>query len=236
VTHPVTVRWLHLDDLDDPDDPDDLGDLDGDPTSVPLSPGERARLAALRVPADRRRFLGARSLLRAAVAEVTGADPRHVRLHQRCERCGGPHGRPQVQVGTDPGPHVSVAHAGALAVVAVGRSPVGVDVEPVAPVLRSTQPPWPVGPPAPAGVSDLRTWVRREAVLKAVGLGVDVDPDPVRLGPPDAPPRLVAWSGPGRRPRVHLADLDTAPGHLVTVATVGRRRPVDAAPLRVSGW
>lgn len=211
MTGPVTVRWAHLDDLSD-----------AALATVPLTGGEQDRVRALRRDPDRRLFVGARYLLRAAVGEVTGTDPDQVVLHQRCSRCDGPHGRPTVQVGSGPGPHVSIAHAGCLAVVAASADPVGVDVEPCPPADRDG---------APTDRLDRRTWVRREAVLKALGLGVDVEPDPVHLGPADATPKLVGWSGPGRRPRIHLTDLDTDPGHLVTVAGVGRRRPVDVGRL-----
>jgi 4'-phosphopantetheinyl transferase len=176
-----------------------------------LSEHERARLGAMRLEADRRRFVAARVLLRAAVAEVTGRDLRDVVLRQTCKRCGGPHGRLEAAVGARR-VEVSLSHAGALAVVAVGSRPVGVDVEPL------------LGPGGPAvGDDELRTWVRTEAVLKATGHGLEVDPAHLRLSAPATPPRLVTWQGPGRRPRMRLADLDLAPGHVAAVARSGRR-------------
>jgi 4'-phosphopantetheinyl transferase len=96
---------------------------------------------------------------------------------------------------------VSLAHAGELAVVALARHPVGVDVE----------------------AGDRTTWTRTEAVLKATGHGLDVDPSLVGLGPPDAPPRLVRWDGPGRRPALRLADVTTEDGYVAAVARLGRR-------------
>ena len=72
----------------------------------------------------------------------------------------------------------------------------------------------------------------RRKLLKALGLGIDTDPDPFELGPPDEPPRLVRWSAPGPRPTVHLTDLAPATDHLAAVATIGRRRlTVDAGPV-----
>jgi 4'-phosphopantetheinyl transferase len=166
----------------------------GGPTDDEAIP-ERSRLAAM-TDDDRRRFVGARRLLHRVVAEVTGSDD--VVLHQRCERCGGPHGRPTVTVGGQPGPHVSMAHAGDLVVVAVASNPVGVDVEP----------------------GDDRGWVRLEAVLKATGHGLDVDPSLL-----DVDERgITRWDGPGPTPALRLVDLDLAPGYVAAVARLGRRR------------
>jgi 4'-phosphopantetheinyl transferase len=122
-------------------------------------------------------------------------------LHQSCPRCGGPHGRPTIRGG----PAVSLAHAGDIAVVAVARRrSVGVDVEP----------------------GDDRRWVRTEAVLKATGHGFEVDPSLVEVGPHG----VVAWAGPGRRPRLRLVDLAVGDGYVAAVAGLGRRSlRVDAA-------
>ena len=90
-------------------------------------------MASMHSPAERDRFRATRWLLRAAVAEATGCALEAVDVHQRCVRCGGPHGRPKVTVGAGPGPAVSLAHGGDLAVVAVSSRPVGVDLEPVTP-------------------------------------------------------------------------------------------------------
>lgn len=189
--------------------------------TVPLPAAGRQRAAAFRADVDRRRFLGVRLLLHEVVAAVTDADPHQVVLHQHCARCGGEHGRPAVTVAGRPGPHVSLAHGGGLVVVAVGPVPVGVDVEPQSAADR-----------LPPGV-DLAGWVRREAVLKALGLGVDVDPDPIGPLPPGPSPRLERWPAPGPRPRLHVTELAATAGpdaHLLAVATVGPQHPVDAGP------
>ena len=145
-------------------------------------------------------------------------------LEQRCERCGGTgHGRPAVGVGGRPGPSVSITHAGDVAAVALGARAVGIDVEPVRRGLDGS------------ASADLRTWVRTEAVLKASGLGVDLDPSPVVLGPADQPPHLVRWSGPGRSPALQIADVALASDHVAAVARLGRRRLlVDVAPVDLS--
>jgi 4'-phosphopantetheinyl transferase len=177
-------------------------------------------------------------LVRHAVGEVLGRSPVDVAVGQVCGRCGGPHGRPVVSVVGRPGPDVSVAHAGGVVVAAVADGAVGIDVEPLDQELRpelvdvvlsaAEQARWPG--PGPSADDVLRCWVRKEAVLKSVGLGLDVDPRQVELAD-SGPPALVRWSGPGRRPSLRLADLDLGPGLVAAVARLGRRAiSVDARP------
>jgi 4'-phosphopantetheinyl transferase len=159
-------------------------------------------------------------LVRRVVGDLCGRPPAAVVVRHRCDVCGGAHGRPHVDVDGRRGPHVSVAHGGALTVVAVAARAVGIDVEPLA-----------VG----SDVAELTTWVRTEAVLKATGLGLTVDPSLVEFDGGAGEPRLVGWDGPGRRPVMRIADVVTEMGHLVSVARMGRRRlRVDARPLGLS--
>lgn len=206
----VTVRWAKVDDLD----PVDLPDW--------LSPAERIRHESLRQSIDRRHFVGVRVLLRSTMAELLGDAADDIELHQRCERCGGAHGRPTITVAGRTGPHVSMAHAGGIVVVAVAPQPVGVDLEPTRDDVDSDH--------------DLVAWVRTEAVLKATGQGLDVDPRLLGISGPDGPPRLESWSGPGRRPAIRLADLDIAPGFVGCLARLGRGRPrIDLAERPIVG-
>ena len=94
-----------------------------------LDADERTRLDGMRTNADRRRFATAASLLRLTVAAHVGGDPRDVVIDRACADCGRPHGRPRIR-GVDPEVHVSVSHAGDIAMVALAEvGPVGVDVE-----------------------------------------------------------------------------------------------------------
>lgn len=116
-----------------------------------LPPAELARTTEPRRAADRGRRLVAAALLQHAVAAHHGdgsAGPFEV--DRTCETCGAQHGRPVVAGG----PHVSVAHAGLLVVVAAcSTAPVGVDVEGTARFGGSRK--------------QTLAWVRREATLKA---------------------------------------------------------------------
>jgi 4'-phosphopantetheinyl transferase len=185
---------------------------------------ERQRLAALRRPADRDRFAAACAVARLALAAYLDRRPDAVALDRTCSTCGRPHGKPRL-AGPAPAPlELSVSHAGARVAVAftVG-APVGVDVE----VLR---PDLPVGELAPQVLSAdelraldrlaaaarprflLERWTRKEAILKALGVGLAVPPAGVDVSAP-APP-------------LTLRELHPGPGHLASLAVVGDCRRV----------
>jgi 4'-phosphopantetheinyl transferase len=136
------------------------------------------------------------------VAEAGGVAPEGVRIGRRCHRCGGTaHGAPRVLAPEDLGLHVSLARSGDWALVTVAGAPVGVDLEVVGPPPGIDDVQLAPGEPIAAGRhGSLRTWTRKEARLKAAGLGLSVDPRTVRVSD-DAG---LAWSGPGW----WLTDLD----------------------------
>lgn len=156
----------------------------------------------------------AHALVRETVAAYAAVTPDRVVLTHECPRCGGDdHGRPRivpVPALRHP-PYVSLARAGDVCAVAVtDTGEVGIDIE------RS-------GAGAGLGLSDgdqTLTWVRTEALLKASGLGLRVDPRHVRLGRTDRPPALTGWRSPYPRPDpVWMTDLDL-PGHVAALAVL----------------
>ncbi|RWZ59519.1 hypothetical protein ELQ92_11810 [Labedella populi] len=148
---------------------------------------------------DRRRR--ARDLLRAGASRLWGATADPV-VAARCSTCGGDHGRPVI---TDrrtglwlPG---SVTHAGATTLVALGPAAVGIDAEAVDgdpsrfDAIRQV-----TGRSAAAvddGIEALRLWTTVEAVLKADGRGLEVDPRRVRIDGPAGTPGSSARVGDG---------------------------------------
>ena len=172
------------------------------PTHAPddafLTDGERSRLEAHRSPAARREFVATRWFVREVVAEAAGCSPAGVTIMQQCPECGGPHGRPTARTPGRRAPFLSWSSANGTTVVAVDRSPVGVDV-----VSRP----------------ELLGWARLEAVLKATGHGLAVDPSLVELSATS----VVRWDGPGPRPRLQITDVAFGGDLVGAVAVRGRR-------------
>ncbi|GAA1975824.1 hypothetical protein GCM10009718_09950 [Isoptericola halotolerans] len=145
------------------------------------------------------------SVLTAAGLDLGGAV---AVLRRRCLTCGGTdHGKPEVPAALAAGWHIGVAHTATRVVVAAsGAGPCGVDVADVDAVARAPVAPVLLAPEerADAGAESVerlaRTWVRKEALLKAVGHGLAVDPASVVLDGEQRAPRVVRWAGPGRAP------------------------------------
>lgn len=161
----------------------------------------------------------AHDLLRAQAALFHGVPADRVALGHTCLRCGSDeHGRPYLlPTATLRAPaHVSLARAGDLSVVAItDAGPVGVDVEPDGAaafdgfddVARH---------PAERGTDATVSWVRTEALLKAYGLGLAVDPRDVSIDADGS----VTWDSPHAAPGpAWLRDLEI-PGHVASVVVL----------------
>lgn len=205
-----------------------------------LSPVERSRRSAFRQAADADRFTLARALVRTVLGTAAGTAPGAVRLDNTCAHCGAPHGKPRA---LDAGaPEFSLSHSGEVVLVATSMAgPVGVDVESagIAPVgvpeREDTDPDALVATMlapserqhlagvAPTDVSAalLRTWTRKEAVLKATGQGLRIEPADVEVSAPDQPPALVSLPMGGTtltQTAFTLADVRVPDGYLAAVA------------------
>jgi 4'-phosphopantetheinyl transferase len=161
-------------------------------------------------------------VLRTEVARFHGVAASAVVLRHTCPRCGSDeHGRPAVMA-TAAIRHpawISVARAGELSVVAVtDAGPVGVDVEVEGAASFSGFDDVALHPGERASGADeaTRAWVRKEALLKAHGLGLAVDPRDVHLDDDG----LVAWESEHPAPSaVWLRDL-AVPGHVAAVVVL----------------
>lgn len=209
---------------------------------------ERERAGRLVHERDRAHFVASHAALRSILGSRLGLPPREVPLTRKpCPRCGGPHGRPAVE-GADL--HLSVARSDGVALFALARVPVGIDVEAVA-ASPPVEEVWPAlhpterdaveaVPPDERAAVALRCWVRKEAYLKGLGVGLAREPAEVPVGPgrrPAAAP--VTTSGPGGWRLVDLpagagqvAALAVAPGSGDPPPLVGRRLPLGAVLAR----
>lgn len=136
------------------------------------------RVAWRQVPAGSAR----RDVSRALLAElVAGA-----RFRSRCPACGADHGRIHVD-GADAAVSVSYVEGWAVAVAAWGHERVGVDAVPVDAGGLERVLPDDAGEravmSAPSSTAPARAWARVEAVLKADGRGLAVDPRRVEVTP-----------------------------------------------------
>ncbi|MFD3698881.1 4'-phosphopantetheinyl transferase family protein [Streptomyces sp. NPDC058646] len=168
-----------------------------------LDGAERQRAAAFRVPGDRDTYLAGHVALRLLLGAYLGIPPADVLFRRLpCPLCGQPHGRPVVGGGPV---HFSLSHSGGLCLLAFACTPVGVDIEAV-PALGSAQEVG--GSLHPREVSELRglrdedqptafarVWVRKEAYLKGLGVGLGRSMSLDYLGTaPDAAAKVPGWT------------------------------------------
>lgn len=181
---------------------------------LPLSAEQRSAGLAVLSDAEANRydaapsegFLGGRLLIRTLLAELTGLAPTEVFLHAPCVDCSRQHGR---VTAPDTEFHLSVTHSESAVVIAASDVPVGIDTEhdPSPEALAA------IG--VVAGEASLSRWTRVEAVLKADGRGLTVDPRRVVFQDD------LGWVD-DRPDRYKLSEVELAPGVLVSVASLFR--------------
>lgn len=125
-----------------------------DVSATSLSDDERARAARFRFDEHRRRWIAAHVALREILSTYTD-DVQFVL---------GEHGKPSLANGAV---HFNLSHSGDLAVVAVSDGEIGVDVEQIRDDFDYES-----IAPAPSREAFFRAWTRKEARLKATGVGL----------------------------------------------------------------
>lgn len=197
-----------------------------------LSEIEIAKIQSLRRADDQRRSAVAAALLRSVLAPRLGRMPGQVPVRRSCPSCGGPHGKPVIDL---PGaPFVSLSHAAHYVVLAVTEvAEVGVDVESADQYLELEDGALVLAPDERAWVEDradlLRCWVRKEAVVKATGDGLRAELRGIRVTAPAAPPGLLSYDG---RPQL-LACLHDLRGADETSSPVAALAVLEGGPLEV---
>ena len=206
---------LHIWLLPPPASPRDVpvGDLDQD---------ERRRAAAYRRHSDRQMYAAAHVGLRRVLSVYTGVEPRRLPLGREwCEECGERHGRP-VLVDLPGAPEFSLSHSHGLAMVAVARTRVGVDVQAL-PSPETVDACLPLLHPAerqeitriPADgrqTAFARLWSRKEAYLKGLGTGLARAADLDYLGEAAESWRPTGWT---------VRNMPLCEGHVGAAALAG---------------
>lgn len=183
-----------------------------------LSDDERRRADRYRFEDDRRRFVVARGLLRHLLEEYTGIGA------ARLDIATDTHGKPHLAQPHRP-LHFNLAHSLDRALIAFSRdSAVGVDFEDLGHRQRVVEVEDSICTPAEktaiASLGDdearslalLRLWSAKEAFLKALGTGLQVDPTAIAVSESvwkgSASPASVRWEGsPGISARYALHPL-----------------------------
>ncbi len=167
-----------------------------------LSTAERERSAKFRRDRDRQAFIARRVFLREILARYLGADPAAI------EFVRGEFGKPRVK---GAGLHFSASHSSGLALIAVSRTlEIGVDVERIDPEIDRENVARHFFCGGEIHVADasaeefFRIWTRKEAYVKAMGVGFSLAPETfdVSMDPP-------GWS---------LESFSPGPGYIATLA------------------
>jgi 4'-phosphopantetheinyl transferase len=206
-----------------------------------LDASERQRLGRFHRVDDGRRFVAAHAGLRVVLAAALGRDARALTFQ------AGAHGKPAL---VDGGVQFNLSHSGTVALVALAADvALGVDVEEMRPLPeRRDIVEHYLHPDEAADLNSLdgaaaeqafyRAWTRKEALTKALGLGLNLDLDRFRVScRPGESPAVRALDGFDPPPSDwSIADLDPAPGHVGAIALPLRPMRLCCRTLDVVAW
>lgn len=203
-----------------------------------LSPDERARADRFRLAPDRRRFIAGRSAVRTVLSAYVNQSGRSLRFRY------GPTGKPALMLaGVEAAPCFNLSHSGRVAILAVARRPVGVDIEEVRPLpdaytvarrffSSAEQEALSAVPAADWLRGFFSCWTRKEAFIKGTGDGfsrplesfdVSLLPDPRCVRIVSDPVLGASWS---------VRELPVDGGYVASLAVAG---PLDCRVL-VRRW
>ena len=206
--------------LDRGADPGELTDI--------LSADERERAGRYRFERDRRRAIVRRAALRQILADYLKASP--AELEFAC----GPQGKPAlVEQGAHTAWHFNLSFSNELALCAIARQPLGVDIEWLRPVENAALVAKHFFTPAEVRLQSESTdvdhvflthWTRKEALIKATGSGLSV---PLNSFDVSAVSQVRHWqvtlaNAAGRPSTWWLCDLAPSPEYLAALATAFR--------------
>jgi len=191
-----------------------------------LDQGERERADRFRFPRDRSRFITGRGLMRLLLAPHVGQAPEQLQFRYAAA------GKPFLR---EHGLQFNLAHSDNLALLAVaGRRAVGVDLERIREsleILTIADRYFAPDERTALGAESVerkrqaffQCWTRKEAYMKATGLGLQMPLDEfaVLQTPGSTALRLQRMGQPDEAARWSLRDLQPGPGYTGTVAIAG---------------
>jgi 4'-phosphopantetheinyl transferase len=192
-----------------------------------LSADEQRRAARFVRPIDRQRFIVSHAALRTILGGQLKTPAHAVAIAIQ------PGGKPELANSADVGSLCfNLSHSESVALVALAfDAQLGVDVECIRPLndaeglvsryfAPGEQAAWRALPPHERQAGFFRCWTRKEAYLKAQGVGLSQGLDRFEVSlVADEPPRLLAAEGfPGSNTRWHLRDIPIAEGYLAACA------------------
>jgi 4'-phosphopantetheinyl transferase len=194
-----------------------------------LSAEEQDRAGRFRLEHSRQAFVAAHGALRAILGRYLEASPQTIQF-----RCNS-HGKPELAAPEQAWLRFSLAHSGNLALCAVtaGRE-VGVDVEKIRPVddldklvarffAPGERAAFESLPPAQRLPAFFAGWTRKEAYIKAWGLGLSLPLDEfeVSLSPGEAAALLADRHNPAGEAPWSLCEIDVGPDYAAALAAPG---------------
>ena len=195
-----------------------------------LAPDEEQRASAYSLPAVRHCYVACRSVLRNLLARYLETDP------DKIEFAYSDHGKPRLAGRTaETGVEFNVSHTDGLAVVGIGRRrPLGVDIERLRDLsdmdglIRRYFAPAEQEALGGRTASALRRsffeiWTRKEAVMKALGVGLSLAPEKITVTVGSTSrPQLIALRGRSVPPgEWFLHSTDPASDYVASVAVPG---------------
>jgi len=197
-----------------------------------LNTAERERAARMRAGAPREEFIAGRGCLRRLLGTVLNADPRTLILET------GPQGKPFLR--SKPGqiaPEFNLAHSHGVILIGLSMvGAIGVDVEYLDPgvelydVARTAFHADDLARIQFAATQDeglagfYRCWTRKEAVAKADGRGLTLEPTSFAAGADSNIEQKVVLNEPSPGSSFYVRGIDVGPSHRAAIATVARGR------------
>jgi len=203
-----------------------------------LDEAELARADRFRVAAARRRFIGARAMLRSILGKTVVVNPEDVAFAY------GTHGKPRLENG---GPCFNATDSGDVVVVALASDEIGVDIEVARPLTRLERLARRICTDrelealekiskADRNAALLRLWTCKEAGLKAIGTGLSGGMRNVEVDlRPGQQPRLLRLCGEVEGWTLLPVDLQTDLICTIVIRGEGRLLVSQQWPLPLAG-